>query len=55
MADSVLEKQKAASEMCLAAMEGESKNLKKSLEKSGNQKIKTDLAVEEARFLLART
>jgi len=39
----------------LASLEGESKRLKKSLEKSGNQKMKTDLAVEEARFLLAKT
>jgi len=54
-ADSALSKRKAASDKNLASLEGESKRLKKSLEKSGNQKMKTDLAVEEARFLLAKT
>ena len=50
-----MSKRKAASEKNLASLEGESKKMKKSLEKSGNQKMKTDLAVEEARFLLAKT
>ena len=53
--DSALSKRKAVSEKSLASLEGESKKMKKSLEKSGNQKMKTDLAVEEARFLLAKT
>ena len=50
-----MSKRKAASEKNLASLEGESKKLKRSLEKCGNQKMKTDLAVEEARFLLAKT
>ena len=39
----------------MASLGGESKKLRKSLEKSGNQKMKTDLAVEDARFILAKT
>ncbi len=50
-----MSKRKAASEKSLASLKGESKKLRRSLEKSGNQKMKTDLAVEEARFLLAKT
>ena len=39
----------------MASLGGESKKLRKSLEKSGNQKMKTDLAVEDSRFILAKT
>ena len=54
-ADSVLEKRKVANEKSLDSLERESKTLKKGLKKIHIQKMKIDLAAEEARFLVAKT